>query len=108
MKTYNKLVRNKIPYIINESGKECEWVEVDNKEDQENLIKLKLIEEMTELSLATTKEVQIEEIADIMEVLDAYMKVYGLDKMDVEFKKLHKKEERGGFDNFVVLQTVMD
>ena len=108
MKTYNKMVRNKIPYVINESGKECEWFELDNEEDQKNYIKLKLIEEMTELCLANTNEERTEEIADIMEVLDAYMKTYGIDKMDVEFKKLHKKEERGGFDNFVILQTVTD
>ena len=47
MKVYNKLVRDLIPQVIKNSGKECE-IEIADKEQRTELLEDKLIEEVNE------------------------------------------------------------
>ncbi len=47
MKTYNKLVRDKIPAIIEADGKQCEVV-IALKEEMGELLEKKLMEEVNE------------------------------------------------------------
>ena len=63
---YNKLVRDRIPEIIESSGKTCE-VEILSDEDYLSMIDAKLDEELTEYH----KDQNIEELADLMEVIYA-------------------------------------
>ena len=64
MKVYDKLVRDRIPEIIEESGKKCEVEVVSNEIALEYLYK-KLGEEIDEL----LSDKNVDEIADVMEVL---------------------------------------
>ena len=63
---YNKLVRDRIPEIIEESGKTCK-TEILNDEEYLRMIDAKLDEELAEYH----KDQNIEELADLMEVIYA-------------------------------------
>lgn len=101
MKTYNKLVRDKIPEIIEADGKKCD-VEIASKEEHYELLKKKLIEETDEF----LEDENLEELADVMEVLFSLAESLGYEEEDLLNKKEEKKEERGGFRVGFVLKKV--
>ena len=67
--TYNKLVRDRIPEIIQDSGKTCEIEVLDDKTYLEMLDE-KLTEELNEYC----ESHNIEELADLLEVVYATAK----------------------------------
>lgn len=70
MKTiYNKLVRDNIPEIINNSGRTANYFTIDNDADYKRALKAKLIEEANELLSAQTEDEIVEELADIVTLL---------------------------------------
>lgn len=99
MKVYDKLVRDRIPEIIEASGSKCE-IEVVNDEVALEYLYKKLNEEVEEL--LTDKN--LDEIADVMEVLFAIGKKYGYSEDDVLDKRNKKMNARGGFENNLVLK----
>lgn len=101
MKRYNKIVRDSIPEIIQQSGKQYVVETVDNKDAIKFLID-KLFEEAAELK----KKFSIEEIADLQEVLDAIIDKSGIEKSELSSVKRDKHKERGGFDKNIVLKIV--
>ena len=105
MKTieYNKLVRDKIPKIIESDSKECTTKIVSGKEKLEYLYK-KLGEETAELSEANS----IEELADVQEVINAIAKELGISLEELESVRKSKANKRGGFDNGIVLLNVKE
>lgn len=98
IKRYHKLVRDFIPKIIATSGKEAKFEVLDDLQYQKKLNE-KLVEECQEW----IESEAIEELADILEVLRAIAKMKGCDWDDVERICLEKKEERGGFDQRILL-----
>lgn len=101
MKVYDKLVRDRIPEIIEKSGKKCDVEVVSDKVALEYLY-MKLEEETKEL----LEDKNLEEIADVMEVLFAIADKYGYSEEDVLNKRNEKKDERGGFNNNLILKNV--
>lgn len=99
MKVYDKLVRDKIPHIIEASGNKCEIEKVSDEVALEYLYK-KLGEEVNEL----LEDKNLDEIADVMEVLFAIGKKYGYSEDDVLCRRNEKREARGGFDDNLVLK----
>ncbi|MCI9259229.1 MULTISPECIES: nucleoside triphosphate pyrophosphohydrolase [Romboutsia] len=99
MKVYDKLVRDRIPEIIEASGSKCE-IEVVNDEVALEYLYKKLNEEVEEL--LTDKN--LDEIADVMEVLFAIGKKYGYSEDDVLDRRSEKKNTRGGFEDNLVLK----
>lgn len=95
---YNKLVRDEIPRIIKESGKNPE-VRILNKDDYLKALDKKLLEEVDEYQV----DKSMEEIADILEVLDAICLARGYSIEDVLKVKTKKMQNRGGFDKRVYL-----
>lgn len=101
MKVYNKLVRDKIPKIIESSGNKCEIEVVSDDVALEYLYK-KLNEEVGEL----LEDKNLDEIADVMEVLFAIASKYGYGEEDVLSRRNEKKDSRGGFkDNLILKKT---
>ncbi len=104
MKTYNKLVRDKIPEIIKEKDNKVPIFRI--LDDKEYLFELnkKLLEEVNEY----IEENNVEELADIVEV------IYGiLNYMEIsveEFEKIRKdkSEKRGAFLEKIYLESVED
>lgn len=99
MKVYDKLVRDRIPEIIEASGSKCEIEVVSDEVALEYLYK-KLHEEVEEL----LSDKNLDEIADIIEVLFAIGKKYGYSEDDVLGRRNDKMNARGGFENNLVLK----
>lgn len=99
MKVYNKLVRDKIPEIINADGRKFKSRILSEDEYKRELNK-KLQEEIKEF----LEDNNVEELADIVEV------IYGLlDSMNIsaeEFEKIRKSkvDKRGAFKNRIFLE----
>ncbi|WP_035765034.1 nucleoside triphosphate pyrophosphohydrolase [Butyrivibrio sp. NC2002] len=99
---YNKLVRDKIPQIIENDGKSCNIRILDDDEYME-MIDAKLSEELTEYN----NDKSIEELADLLEVIYAAAKARGYSRKDLDVIRNKKLKERGGFENKVFLETVI-
>lgn len=94
---YNKLVRDKIPEILDAKGVSYEKRIATDDEYRFELIK-KLQEEAEEFVVDSTAE----ELADVIEVIEALKKLSEFS--DVETVRLEKREERGGFDKRIILK----
>ncbi|MEA4826891.1 MAG: nucleoside triphosphate pyrophosphohydrolase [Clostridium sp.] len=103
MKIYNKLVRDKIPQIIENSNKAFD-IHIASKEEALELLHIKLDEDVTEFH----EDKNLEELADIMEVLFALAKNLGYSEGELLTKRLQKREIRGGFDKNIVLEKVYE
>lgn len=99
MKVYDKLVRDRIPEIIEASGKRCEVEVVSDEVALEYLYK-KLEEEVCEL----LEDRNLEEIADCMEVLFGIAHKMGYSDEEVLKKRDEKKLARGGFNTNLILK----
>ena len=95
-KTYNKLVRDKIPEYLDEKGISYEKRIATEKEYKEELIK-KLDEEIKEFS----EKGDAEELADVMEVIETLKKLPEYE--GVEEIRVKKLEARGGFEQRIIL-----
>lgn len=105
-KIYNKLIRDKIPEIIAHEGKTCE-IEALNDADYKQALRDKIIEEGEEVRTASDDELATE-IADLYEVIDALIAVYGLSKSDIIHKQHERRESRGGFEKRLKLISTSD
>ncbi|MGL6107520.1 phosphoribosyl-ATP pyrophosphohydrolase [Romboutsia sp.] len=99
MIVYDKLVRDRIPEIIEASGKKCE-IEVVNDEVALEYLYKKLGEEVTEL----LEDKNLDEVADVMEVLFAIAGKYGYSEEEVLDRRNLKKDSRGGFEKNLILK----
>ena len=103
MKVFNKLVRDKIPDIILADNqlpvtrvlKDDEYVEALNN---------KLLEEVKEYLDGNN----VNEIADILEVIRAIVEQQGLTMEEIEEKRVKKAEKRGAFKDKIFLEKIME
>lgn len=94
----SKLVRDKIPEIIKQNGK-VPVTHIAADEEYWQKLKEKLSEEVNEF-LESDKE---EELADILEVINAICDHKGIDKEKLELLRKKKTEERGAFKDKIIL-----
>lgn len=107
MPIYNKLVRDRIPQIIEASGKTC-TTRVLAPSEHLGEIKTKMQEEALEFLKAANEKDAIEELADILELVHAALQVYGVSYDELEAVRQQKKDKRGGFAEGVYLIEVED
>lgn len=100
---YNKLIRDKIPEIIEQSGKRPIIEQLD-PEAYKKCLNAKLNEELQEY-LDSDKD---EELADLVEVVYAILKFKGVNINTFEDLRMKKAEERGAFDKRLFLKEVDD
>jgi predicted house-cleaning noncanonical NTP pyrophosphatase (MazG superfamily) len=105
MQTYNKLVRDKIPSIIEADGKQCTSRILSESEFQVAL-KNKLIEEASELHQAKNNKDLIEELADVYEVLEEILIHENIDIKQIQKARVRKNMDKGGFDERIYLMEV--
>lgn len=99
---HNKLVRDNIPEIIEKSGK-CAVIRTISRDEYLEMLDRKLTEELNEY----LSDKSMEEIADLLEVIHAVVKARGSSMEEVEEIRLQKKEKRGGFENKIFLECVV-
>lgn len=99
--SYNKLVRDKIPEIIEKEGKVCRY-RILGEEEYRCRLDAKLDEELAEFR----ESHELEELADVLEVLYATARAYGVEWDRVEKIRREKAEKRGGFDRRILLESV--
>lgn len=103
MKKYNKLVRDKIPQIIKEDGKEIEISKIQDADIFKSMLADKLKEEVDEYLCSFDPE----ELADILEVIHALTyQVHSLTAEDIEEMRIKKAAERGSFKEGIILKKV--
>lgn len=95
---YNKLVRARVLEILDAKG--IPYVaHIATPEEYREKLYEKLLEEATELAQDRT----IEELADVLEVIEAIKYVQGWTSEEVEVVRRKKHAERGGFDQPLIL-----
>ena len=103
IKRYNKLVRDRIPEIIESSGKTC-VTEILSDEDYLRMLDAKLDEELAEYHA----DQNIEELADLMEVIQACAVARGYTVEELEQVRAEKVAKRGAFTRKILLKEVID
>ena len=103
VKIYNKLIRDRIPEIIEKSGAECK-IEILPDERYLEMIDLKLDEELAEYH----KDPSIEELADLLEVIRAATIARGYTLEELEAVRANKAENRGTFEKKILLLSVAE
>ena len=102
-KSYQKLVRDRIPEIIETSGNTC-VTEILSDEDYLRMLDAKLDEELAEYHA----DQNIEELADLMEVIRACAVARGYTVEELEQVRAEKVAKRGAFTRKILLKEVID
>ncbi len=98
---YDKMIRDKIPEIIERSGKVCVLEQVSGEKRLEYLLK-KLLEEGKELQEAKN----LYELADVAEVVESIRKELDVSEEELKAAMKDKREKNGGFEKGIVLKEV--
>ena len=101
-KEYNKLIRDRIPEIIEADGRAYD-IEVMEDTEYKQALLTKLIEEAQEVATAKTGDERIKELADLQEVLDSIVTAFDLNHNDIQKRQAERRQERGGFEKRVKL-----
>ena len=100
---YNKLVRDRIPEIIEASGKSC-VTEILSDKAYLRLVDAKLDEELAEYH----SDQNIEELADLLEVIYAAAMARGYTLEQLEVVRAEKAAKRGSFAKKILLKEVIE
>lgn len=98
---YNKLVRDRIPELIQKSGYQCDITTLSETEYRQAL-RDKILEEAQEVVQASDGEL-VHELADLLEVVEALMESYGIENERILLERDHKRAEKGGFEHKIKL-----
>ena len=101
VKTYNKLVRDRIPEIIEVEGNTC-VTEILSDADYLKMVDAKLDEELAEYH----QDQNLEELADLTEVIHAAVIARGYTLEDLERVRAEKAAQRGSFKKKILLKEV--
>ena len=102
-KPYNKLVRDRIPEIIESSGRTCTCRTLSGGEFI-SMLDAKLNEELSEYQESKS----LEELADLVEVIGAVVKARGYTWEQLTSVRKNKLSERGGFERRILLVEVSE
>ena len=105
MKTvkYHKLVRDRIPEIIESSGKTC-VTEILSDEEYLKMVDEKFNEELAEYH----KDQNIEELADLLELIYVATIARGYSLEELEQVRAEKAAKRGSFEKKILLKEVLE
>lgn len=99
---YEKLVRDRIPAIIEATGRRC-LVRVLDEEEYARRLEAKLAEELAEYQASG----DIEELVDVVELVRAIITQRGMSWDDFETLRIRKHQERGGFQARLLLEAIV-
>lgn len=98
---HHKLVRNRVPGIIEKDRKFCRWRHVPDGQVA-TLLEEKAEEELAEFRTSQSPE----ELADLLEVLHAIAAAHKWDWSEIETLRAQKAAEYGGFSEQILLKGV--
>ncbi len=101
MTEYDKLIRDRIPAIIEENGERPTTHVVDGNEYEHRLAE-KLDEEVAEFH----ESGDVDELADVLEVVYALAENANVTPEELERRRAAKADARGGFEDGIVLKRV--
>jgi predicted house-cleaning noncanonical NTP pyrophosphatase (MazG superfamily) len=99
MKEHNKLVRDRIPEIISNSGGTAQIRRIDSDNEYIHELIKKLLEEANEVA----ENPSIEELADVREVIDALLRALGFTEQELLAVQREKATKNGKFDDRLFL-----
>src|SRR6056297_2567864 len=99
MKKFNKLIRDRIPEIIEEAGNDYE-LEILDDESYFKALNNKLEEELEEYK--ESKEIM--ELDDLVEIIYAILDYKDISREKFEKMRKNKQKERGGFEKKLFLK----
>ena len=102
-KVYQKLVRDRIPEIIEADGKTCVTETLSDSRYLE-MLDAKLAEELAEYQESKS----LEELADLLEVMRVVVKARGWSWEQLEQVRQEKAARRGGFEKKILLKEVIE
>ena len=102
-KLYHKLVRDRIPEVIEEAGKNYQTYQLRDEDLMRFALK-KLREEVQEF----VEDPCAEEAADIHEILDFICDRLQIKAPTIKAQRMAKRITRGGFDRGIILEWVED
>ena len=100
---YHKLIRDRIPEIIEASGKQCVHTTLSG-EEYLRMLDEKLNEELQEYQESKS----MEELADLLEVMIAVATARGRSFEEIERIRIEKAEKRGTFARKILLTEVIE
>lgn len=107
MPVYNKLIRDRIPEIIEKTGKRF-FISVLSDNEYVAELQKKCIEELEEYKAAGSDSDSLEELADLLEIIYALAAIHRASREDLERIRSSKAEKRGGFEEKLFLLEVED
>lgn len=96
---YSKLVRDRIPEIVESTGKTCVCETLSDAQYLE-MLDAKLNEELAEYQESKS----MEELADLLEVIRAVALARGSSFEEIESIRIAKANKRGGFEKKLLLK----
>lgn len=102
IKHINKLVRDKIPELIEANRQECKYKILTDDVEYMTALEAKLQEEVNEYLESRS----LEELADIMDVFIAILYARGYSLKDLTYARAEKGLERGEFKKRIFLECV--
>src|SRR3989344_227390 len=103
MRIFRKLIRDNMPEIMAAKGTPIRTRALEDDAEFIAALENKLLEEMQELR--NKEQPALIKIAYMEEILDALQKAYGILPEDIEKERIQKREERGGFEKRLFLET---
>jgi predicted house-cleaning noncanonical NTP pyrophosphatase (MazG superfamily) len=100
---FNKLVRDKVPDIIEKKGKTIH-IHTAKRKEFKKLLRKKLREEVSEY----LRDGSPETLVDALEVIYALAGMDGVTKHKLEKLRKEKSDDRGSFDEGIVLDEIKD
>ncbi|MBD5151824.1 MAG: nucleoside triphosphate pyrophosphohydrolase [Oscillibacter sp.] len=102
-RVYNKLVRDRIPEIIEADGKTC-ITEILSDTQYLEMLDAKLNEELAEYQESKS----LGELADLLEVMQAVVEARGWSWEQLEQVRQEKAAQRGRFEKKILLKEVTE
>ncbi len=104
---YNKLIRDRIPDRIENSGGIGSYRILNSKEFEKKLIQ-KVEEEASGLTATRSKKELIDELADVIEVIEEIKKIKKVSNKQIAIARKKNMRKKGGFKKKIFLKWTSD
>lgn len=101
---YNQIVRDKIPEIIEKSGRTCDVKILDNDTDIKSALCDKLRVKAESFAARPTED----ELSDLYGLMDAIVKAYDFEPMHIDYLKMQNEKQKGAYSGKTYLVSAED